>query len=176
MSVVEATPAQMARAVIGLATGRLPELRLVDAVRDGDTGAWHPLPRGEVRELPYSAGNLDFVRQAMRGVAADPAGSAYTTLAPEELGFEVAVKTGSADLAEYAADGRLIKHTWVMGWALDEVGEPVVGFVFFVRKTVETSSHSSTWLARQFFLRPEVRDFLRGRGVDVRRAARAVDE
>jgi len=176
LSVVEATPAQMARAVIGLATGRLPELRLVDAVRDGDTGAWHSLPRGEVRELPYGADNLDFVRRAMRGVAANPAGSAYTTLAPAELGFEVAVKTGSADLAEYAADGRLIKHTWVMGWALDEAGEPVVGFVFFVRKTVETSSHSSTWLARQFFLRPEVRAYLAARGVDVRPAAREVDE
>lgn len=176
LSVIEATPAQMARAAIGLATGRLPELRLVDAARDPDTGVWFPMPMGAVRELPYSAANFGFVREAMRGVAADPSGSAHTTLSPEAIGFSIAVKTGSADLAEYDEQDRLVKHTWVLGWVLDGDGAPVVGFVFFVRKTIVTSSHSAAWLARQYFLRPEVRAYLRGLGVPVDDVEREVGE
>lgn len=176
LSVVEATPAQMARAAIGLATGRLPELRLVDAERDPDTGAWYAMDAGAVRELPYSESNFAFVRAAMRGVAGDPEGSAYKALSPRELGFNIAVKTGSADLAEYDEQDRLVKHTWVLGWVLNDRDEPVLGFVFFVRKSVVTASRSAVWLARQYFLRPEMRAVLRELGVTVSEPAHGVNE
>lgn len=176
LSVVEATPAQMARAAIGLATGRLPELRLVDAERDPETGAWYSMPTGAVRELPYSESNFAFVRAAMRGVAEDFEGSANKALSPSEIGFKIAVKTGSADLAEYDEQDRLVKHTWVMGWILNDRDEPILGFVFFVRKTVVTASRSAVWLARQYFLQPEVRAALRELGVSVSDPAHGVNE
>jgi len=167
LSVIQATPAQLARAAMGLATGKLPELRLVDAARPRTGGAFEVLPRAEPKVLPYSAANFEVIRAAMAGVAASSEGSAHTALSKDEIGFEVFVKTGSADLAERDAEGRMVKHTWVLGWANNAAGEPAVAFVFFVRKTVTTSSHSSVWVARQFFLRPEVRAFLRGEGVVV---------
>ena len=176
LSVVEATPAQKARAAIGLATGRLPELRLVDAERDPETGAWYSMPTGAVRELPYSESNFAFVRAAMRGVAEDFEGSANKALSPSEIGFKIAVKTGSADLAEYDEQDRLVKHTWVMGWILNDRDEPILGFVFFVRKTVVTASRSAVWLARQYFLQPEVRAALRELGVSVSDPAHGVNE
>ena len=88
----------------------------------------------------------------------------HAALAPGELGFDLAAKTGSADLRWLDAEKtRLLKHTWVAGWA--PKADPKVVFVFYARHTVATSGYSSIWLARQFFLQPEVRAFLQEEGL-----------
>ncbi|MDF1799085.1 MAG: penicillin-binding transpeptidase domain-containing protein [Planctomycetota bacterium] len=160
LSVVEATPVQLARAIAGLATGELPEVRLVNAVEE--RGFLVELPRPAPEPLPFSAANLEVVRSAMVEVAQHPDGSANDALSTKQVGFRMAVKTGSADL-EWRDETTLVKHTWVAGWAPAE--DPKVVFVFFVRRTTQTSSWTAIWLARQFFLQPEVRAFLAAEGV-----------
>lgn len=160
LSVVEATPVQLARAIAGLATGELPEVRLVNAIEE--RGFLVELPRAEPVPLPFSEASFDVVRSAMVEVAQHPDGSANDALSTEQVGFRMAVKTGSADL-EWLNETTLVKHTWVAGWAPAE--DPKVVFVFFVRRTTQTSGWTAVWLARQFFLQPEVREFLAAEGV-----------
>jgi cell division protein FtsI/penicillin-binding protein 2 len=160
LSVIEATPMQVARATLGLALGELSELCLVRAV--GGREELPPLPRA----LELDARSLDFVRAAMRGVADEPNGTAHAALAREQLGFAVAVKTGSADL-ESRPDGEghvvVRKHAWVAGWA--PADEPELVFVVFEHDTTATSSHGAVYLARQLLRQPEVRAWLEARGV-----------
>lgn len=152
LSVVEATPMQVARATAGLATGVLPELRLVSRIGERE------LPH-ESRAIDVSPRALQLVRAAMEAVAADPRGSARASLSPEELGFAMAVKTGSADVTSTAVeDNRVLKHTWVAGWFPAE--DPVGILVVFEYRTTQTSSHTAAWLARQFLDRPAVRAWL----------------
>ena len=161
LSVVQATPVQLARATAGLATGSLPSVRIVD--RMGAMGEERPLFGPDPEPLPFSKKNLDIIRDAMAGVASLPEGSGNHALSFGDLGFEVAMKTGSADLT--AGDGKVRKHTWVMGWT--PVEDPKAVFVFFVRDTMATSHYSSTYLARQFLVRPEFREWLYAEGVDL---------
>ena len=157
LSVVEATPMQMARAYAGLATGFLPDIRLVERIGDVELA-----PRG--RRLALSAAALERVREAMHAVANEPQGSAYVALNARELGFEVAAKTGSADISQVKADAedgesRVRKHTWLAGWF--PARRPALVLVVFVHDTLQTSSHTSVWIARQFLRRPEVASLLR---------------
>ena len=161
LSVVQATPVQLARATAGLATGSLPSVRIVDRI--GAMGEERPLYGPAPEPLPFSEGNLGIIRDAMAGVASLPAGSGSHALSFGDLGFDVAMKTGSADLT--AGDGKVRKHTWVMGWT--PVEDPKAVFVFFVRDTMATSHYSSTYLARQFLVRPEFRQWLYAEGVDL---------
>ncbi len=160
LQVVEGTPAQVARAMCGLATGVLPELRLIDRVGQ------EQLPPQIAQRLPYSEQNLDIVRKAMWGVCNDREGSAYDVLSVSDLGFAMAAKTGSADLeSRQNADGESVvsKHTWLAGWAPAE--DPQIVFCMFVYDTIATSSHSSVYVAQQLFRDPDVRAFLEARGV-----------
>ncbi len=155
LAVVEATPMQVARATAGLATGRLPELRLVSAVGGKD------LPRAEPRAVPISARSLEAVRAALLRVTQDPDGTAYKALNASELGFVLAAKTGSADLVGRSArddDGRVRKHAWVTAYAPPE--DPAFVLVVFIHDTSATSSHGAVYVARQFLDQPEVRAFL----------------
>ena len=166
LTVVEATPVQLARATIGLATGVLPEMRFVQAI-DGEALARRPGTR-----VALEPQTLDFVRSAMRGVANEPNGTARNALSIEELGFAVAAKTGSADIESRAAEGdpeksSVRKHTWVTGWVPAE--DPKTVFVIFMHDTASTSSHGAVYLARQFLLQPEVLDWLSERGVEGKR-------
>jgi cell division protein FtsI/penicillin-binding protein 2 len=161
LSVVQATPVQLARATAGLATGSLPSVRIVDRI--GAMGEERQLFGPEPEPLPFSKKNLDIIREAMAGVASLPSGSGNHALAFKDLGFAVAMKTGSADLT--AGDSKVRKHTWVMGWAPAE--DPKAVFVFFVRDTMATSHYSSTYLARQFLVRPEFREWLHAEGADL---------
>jgi len=148
LSVVEATPMQVARATAALATGSLPTLRLVSHI-DGVE-----IPR-DGRPLRISPQALQIVRRAMQGVSSEDEGSGHAALAPAILGFSMAAKTGSADLTSAAVeDGRVLKHTWVAGWFPAE--DPVGILVVFVHRTTRTSSHGAVWLARQFLTRPAV--------------------
>ncbi|HTF86893.1 MAG TPA: penicillin-binding transpeptidase domain-containing protein, partial [Planctomycetota bacterium] len=148
LSVVEATPMQIARATAGLATGRLPQLRLVSRI--GDTEL-----QSEGRDLTISTSALDVVRSAMLAVAGTSEGSAHAALSESELGFAMAAKTGSADLTSFAVeDNRVLKHTWVAGWFPAE--NPVGILVVFEHRTTRTSTHGAIWLARQFLRRPAV--------------------
>jgi cell division protein FtsI/penicillin-binding protein 2 len=161
LSVVQVTPVQMARATAGLATGILPSVRIVDRI--GAPGEERPYFGDEAEKLNFSEANLGVIREAMKGVANDPTGSGMHALSREDLGFDVAMKTGSADLT--SGDGTVRKHTWVMGWA--PADDPKVVFTFFVRDTMATSHNSSTYLARQFLVHPEFRQWLSEEGADI---------
>ncbi len=159
---VEATPMQLARAMLALATGELVELRLVKSVGGEE------MPRGRRERLALRESALERVRADLSDVAADPGGTAHAALAPGILGFRVAVKTGSADLAARADDGgtRVVpKHTWVAGWLPPE--KPELVFVVFVHDTSATSSHGAIYVARELLTQPEVLNWLVAHGVDV---------
>jgi cell division protein FtsI/penicillin-binding protein 2 len=160
LSVVEATPMQVARAVAGLATGRLPELRIARRI-----GGVEQEQRSRPLALPESA--LEFVRDSMDAVANEPHGSAYAALHAGELGLRMAAKTGSGDIDSrkvLAADGRerVRKHTWLVGWLPSRAPRHVV--VVYCEDTLQTASNSAIWLARQFLRRPEVHAVLVGEG------------
>lgn len=165
LAVIEATPVQVARAVAGLATGRLPGMRLVRQV-DGE-----PVP-ASYEEVPLSESALDVVRRAMAGVITD--GSARGKgLSAEELGFRLAGKTGSADYREMKPDflrelrlpptGRapqMSKHTWFIGYFPVEAPTTVV--VVYCHDIGVTASHSAVYVAAQFLKSPEVQAYARG--------------
>ena len=166
LQVVEGTPAQVARAMCGLATGELPTLRLLESV------GGRALPLGEVATLPYREASLEFVREAMWGVCNARNGSAVEALSAARIGFEIAAKTGSADLAGRGGSGedkRVRKHTWIAGWA--PAREPQLVFCVFLHDTLATSGHSSIWVAQQLFEAPNVRAYLRSRGVALQPSA-----
>lgn len=159
---IEATPMQVARGILALATGEKRELRLVQRVGERE------LPHGPSEPLALGSRALEFVREAMRGVAADAHGTAHNALSPSQLGFAVAVKTGSADLENRKdREGKIHvrKHAWVAGWAPARAPELV--FVIFEHDTSATSSHGAVFLAREFLRQPEVLLYLAQHGVDV---------
>jgi cell division protein FtsI/penicillin-binding protein 2 len=163
LQVLEGTPAQLARALCALATGRLPDLQLIERVGDRFLEARPPRP------LPYSAQALEFVREAMIGVANSRQGSAYDELAVDRIGLEIAVKTGSADLVARSLPGqagtRRGKHTWLAGWA--PARDPKLIFVIFLHDTVATASHSAAVVGRQLFELPELRQYLTNEGLSL---------
>jgi penicillin-binding protein 2 len=165
LAVVEGTPMQLARAMAGLATGRLPELRLVERV-----GA-RELRRAEATPVPIAGEHLELVRAALRGVTNESDGTAHAALSRARVGLRIAVKTGSADLTSRSADDepRIRKHTWVGGWAPAE--DPALVFVVFVHDTATTSSHGAVYVVRQLLRQPEVHAWLAERGVALDAAA-----
>lgn len=151
---VQATPLQMARAYAGIATGELPKMAFVSQAR-GISMLRPPTPLG------FKPKNLALVRDLMEKVVL--VGSARNKgISPEDLGFRVACKTGSADIGKGPVpDGAggwregMRKHTWVAGWFPAE--QPEFVFVLLVHDTSATSSHGAVQLAGQFLQRPEVR-------------------
>ncbi len=160
LSVVEVTPMQLARATAGLATGALPQARLVDRI-----GSTQFAP--SARPLSLSRAALDFVREAMDACANETGGSAREALNETELGWRMAAKTGSADLSTErveTADGqsRVRKHTWLVGYF--PAHAPRYVLVVYCHDTLQTASHTSVWLARQFLRTPVVREFVASEG------------
>lgn len=160
---IEATPMQLARGMLSLARGAKTELRLVQRVGD------RTVPRAADVPLSLGSAALDFVREAMQGVAAEAHGTAHNALSPGQLGFTVAVKTGSADLeSRKDSEGKSLvrrKHAWVAGWAPAQTPELV--YVVFEHDTTATSSHGAVYLARELLRQPEVLLYLAEHGVDV---------
>ncbi|MEM7517594.1 MAG: penicillin-binding transpeptidase domain-containing protein, partial [Planctomycetota bacterium] len=163
LSLIEATPLQVARATTGLLTGELPELRLIDRI-DGE-----PLPR-RVEPLPFSPENLMRVQDAMFDVVNEVGGSAHNKgMNKNDLGFQVAAKTGSADYRSFEPgfgptlsggrkSSKVRKHTWIAGWFPAE--DPVAVLVVYLHDVTETSSHTSVHVAAQFLRSPEVQTFV----------------
>jgi penicillin-binding protein 2 len=165
LTYVEATPMQVARAMAGIATGRLPEVSLVHSI-----GGQRVAPRG--RELGIGDTSLAFVRRAMELVVSAPAGSAYDKgLDAKSLGFQLAAKTGSGDYAQFergdeasasdradAEENRVRKHTWVAGFFPADKPRAVV--VVYLHDTSRTSSHTAVYVTAQFLQTEAVKHWL----------------
>jgi cell division protein FtsI/penicillin-binding protein 2 len=158
LALPQTTVLQVARAYAGLATGNLPEVRLVRAI-----GAVELAP--SLRPLAISEAALERVRAALEDCANAPGGSAVRALSQRELGFAMAAKTGSADLAgtDFGSGQRVTKHTWLAGWF--PIHAPRYVLVVFCDTTSATASHSTIWLARQFLTHPDVAARLRAEGL-----------
>ena len=162
-----ATPLQMARAFAGLATGVLPELRMVRSV-DGVA-----VERG-MRQLALSPRTLRAIREALVDVCEE--GSARRArLKRRDLGFAMAAKTGSADFLPMNAKVRaslqltnpgnapsMRKHTWVAGWFPAE--DPVAVVVIYLHDIGVTSGKNAIFVAEQFMHRAEVHAFVEAAG------------
>ncbi|MBL6719789.1 MAG: hypothetical protein ISQ08_00095 [Planctomycetes bacterium] len=161
LGVLQVTPMQLARAYAGLATGSLPEMRLVL-----EAGGEELPPRA--MPLPFAAEHLATVRSLLRRVVTEGSASG-ARLGEQDLGFRFACKTGSADItgAEggWVPDGEggwkrgVRKHTWVAGWFPAEAPEFVV--VLLVHDTSATSGSGAVHVMSQFLRREEVRALAR---------------
>jgi len=164
---MEATPMQVARATAGLATGTLPEVRLVQSIGGVEQ------PRRS-RPLGISESTLAFVRGALEGVVSESGGTAHIPgLSESRLGFRFACKTGSADVRKFedtpemtAADradmlaGKWRKHTWIAGWF--PADKPRAILVVYLHDVSETATRSSVYIAAQFLQQEAVRRFACG--------------
>jgi cell division protein FtsI/penicillin-binding protein 2 len=157
LSVVQATPMQLARALCALASGKLPSMRLVRFI-----GGVEFAP--PARELALSARSLELVRAGMTRVTQENGGTAFEALNERELGLRVAAKTGSADLESSGEDGGPVrKHAWFGGFFPAE--SPRYVLVVFLHDTRAGASKSAVWVARDWFLRPAVREWLQREGM-----------
>lgn len=159
---MEASPMQLARAMAGLVRGELPELRLVRSIGTD-------VVPGAVRPLTVDREALRMVLDAMDAVVNEPGGTAYDKgLDQLSLGFRFACKTGSADWARFAespeltpddradmAQGKMRKHTWVMGFFPEE--SPRYVLVVYLHDVSETASHTAVYLASQFLKTAAIR-------------------
>lgn len=158
---INCNPVQVARAYAGLATGSLPSMTLVREASGEE------IPR-EAEPIPISEGNLDRVRNALRLVVTRGSGVA-AGLSDDELGFEFACKTGSADYKmreiprsrtsdlsqEDGWKEGMRKHAWVGGWFPFE--EPRYVISVLCHDTSATASHSAIHVAAQFLKTAEVK-------------------
>ncbi len=161
LSHIQATPAQVGRAMCGLLTNELPNLRLIDAI-DG-----HPLPRKK-KDLGFSGKNIVAVQQAMDSVVNQSGGSAYRVVGQGGLPFRVAGKTGSADYLSFKpgtevvkqnqANKRGRKHTWFAGWF--PADDPKAVLVVYLHDVSQTSGRTSVYVAKQFLETPAVLSFV----------------
>jgi len=169
LSLIEVTPMQLARAMAGLVTGKLPEVRIVRKIGTEDVAK-------SATDLPFSARAREIVLRGLDGVINQAGGTAYGKgLDRASLGFSFACKTGSADTKEIAkADGstserkegqrKMRKQTWIVGWF--PVEQPKAVLVVMLHDVIETSSHTSVYVAAQFLRSPAVKRFLEGGGAE----------
>jgi cell division protein FtsI/penicillin-binding protein 2 len=159
LSLIEATPMQLARAMTGLVTGRLPEVSIVRDVGGRKIEA-------KSSELPISKRARDIVLRDLEGVTKQ-FGTAYDTgLDVKTLGFTFACKTGTADTREIegssgeAIDGqvKMRKQTWIVGWF--PVEDPKAILVVMLHDLTEASTSTSAVVAAQFLHTPAVRAFV----------------
>lgn len=169
LGLLNATPLQVARATAGLATGVLPEVRIVRAI------GGEPVS-GASRPLDLSPASLDVVRAAMRAVVDEVGGSGHGKgLDPTTLGFSFACKTGSADIGrivevpgmpeEDRAAGlanKSRKHTWVAGWF--PADEPIAIVVVYLHNLTETASKTAVHVTSQFLQTDAVRELVARKG------------
>jgi cell division protein FtsI/penicillin-binding protein 2 len=162
---IEATPLQMARAFAGLATGELPELRMVRKV-GGEL-----VPKAS-RHLSLSAHTRRLIRDAMIDVC-ERGSAKKAALKRSDLGFAMAAKTGSADFLPMTSGvleslqlihperpPSMRKHTWVAGWF--PADDPQAIIVVFLHDVGVTSGKNAIFVAEQFMHRPEIDEFLAG--------------
>jgi cell division protein FtsI/penicillin-binding protein 2 len=162
---IEVTPMQLARAMAGLVTGRLPEVRIVRKVGGKDVAK-------SATDLPISARAREIVLRGLDGVINLPGGTANKRgLDRATLGFSFACKTGTADTRGITnSDGstserkegqrRMRKQTWIVGWF--PVEQPKAVLVVLVHDVTESSTNTSAYVAAQFLRSPAVKHFLEG--------------
>jgi len=165
LGLVEATPMQVARATAGLVTGKLPAIRIARRVAGEEVVA-------TATDLPISARAREIVCRDLRGVIDDPGGTAHVaSLERASLGFEFVCKTGSADTWDIVrADGstnertegqkKMRKQTWIAGWFPGDAPKAIL--VVMLHDTMETSTHTSVFVAAQFLHSPAVKRFVEG--------------
>lgn len=165
LGLMDANPMQVARATAGIATGRLPTVRLVRSVGD------HEIPM-EGRELGLSERSLAFVRSAMRNVVDGGDGSAHGKgVDASTLGFTFACKTGSGDYLSFRdipelpsedrralEAGKMRKHTWIAGWFPAEAPQAIL--VVYLHDVSETASHTAVYVAAQFLQSEAVKHYV----------------
>ncbi len=159
LQIVQGTPMQVARAMATLATGELPAVRLIDSING------QLLPQPDPVPVPYPDWALATVRTAMLGVTNDLTEGSGTQLSKRATGYEIAAKTGSADLT--GGSGVVRKHTWIGGWL--PARDPEIVFCVFVHDTMATSSHTSVPIMEQLLKHDLVRIWLANRGVEASR-------
>jgi penicillin-binding protein 2 len=142
--------------------GELPELRLARSI------GGEPVPKA-ARPIGVDREAMRLVLDAMDAVVNEPGGTAYDKgLDQHSLGFRFACKTGSADWARFAdspeltpddradmAQGKMRKHTWVMGFFPEE--NPRYVLVVYLHDVSETASHTAVYLAAQFLKTAAIR-------------------
>jgi penicillin-binding protein 2 len=89
---MKATPLQVAQAYAAIASGKLCRPHLVTRIEGGQKDVTKRIG-GKCRDLPYSESELDYIRDALRGVTAE--GTASSVFAPCSL--DVSGKTGTAE-------------------------------------------------------------------------------
>lgn len=162
---IDANVVQVARAYAGLATGKLPRMRLVREIGD-------EVVMPEAEPLGFSQENLRRIHEALFDVVHHERGTAFKAeLREDQLHFELVAKTGSADykggkvprpnqrgalLDEYK-DG-MRKHTWLAGWF--PADEPKYVVVIYIHDTSATAGHSAAYVAKQFLQRAEVQSLV----------------
>src|SRR5471030_136748 len=97
------TPLQIAHAVANLANdGVVMKPHLVKIVEDGVTSARKLTVPTESYRIPLKQENIDFIKNAMVGVASEPGGTAYRAFA--NAGYTVGGKTGTAQIVGIKAN------------------------------------------------------------------------
>lgn len=160
---VDVNVIQVARAYAGLATGVLPQMRLVRGVGDQPV-----LPAGD--SLGIGSNHLATVHASLARVVTEGFGKERGLLV-DSLGFTLAAKTGSADYRGglVPPDGSpdaplglfkkgMRKHTWLAGWFPAE--EPRFVITVYVHDTSATASHSAAYVARKFLLTDAVQNLM----------------
>ena len=89
---MKATPLQVAQAFAALASGKLCRPHVVATIEDGDGDVARRIG-GRCRPVPYSQAELDYIREALRGVTSG--GTASSVFSQCEL--DVSGKTGTAE-------------------------------------------------------------------------------
>src|SRR5471032_2992331 len=97
------TPLQIAHAVANLANnGVVMKPHLVKIIEDGVTRARKLTVPTESYRIPLKQENIDFIKNAMVGVASEPGGTAYRAFA--NAGYTVGGKTGTAQIVGIKAN------------------------------------------------------------------------
>jgi penicillin-binding protein 2 len=115
---MKATPLQVAQAYAALASGKLCRPHLVSRILDGDGEAVKKVG-GRCRPVPYSRGELDYIREALRSVTSGGTASSVFSGCP----LDVAGKTGTA---ERGVSTRFQDTSWFAGIVPSEDPEYVV--------------------------------------------------
>jgi len=134
---MKATPLQVAQAYGAIATGKLCRPHLVSRIEDGDGDVVKRIG-GRCRKVPYSEGDLSYIRSALRSVT--EGGTAASVFAGCSL--DVAGKTGTAQRPPFNE----INQAWFIGFA--PADDPQIAVAVFVANGGGTGGDVSAPIAR----------------------------
>jgi len=132
------SPAQMARAYAGLATGFLPRLHLVERVGGRRT-------RVERTPLQIPAERLEGVRRALRAVAQEGGSASRFGLKR----YDMACKTGTAQLV--SRRGSDLYNAWMAGFAPARGRRPAIAFAMVILRSPRGGADACGRRLEEFF-------------------------